>query len=73
MVQRRRAQRLGSRGAVLFQNMLLQRAAVHTDTDRDMPGTAGIRHSPDAVFSADIPGIDTDLVHPYSAHSRASR
>ena len=62
MAEGRFHHRLWAHLAVFGQNILLQRAAVYPDADRDVPLAAGIGHRLYTVLTPDISGIDPDLV-----------
>ena len=47
--------------AVLFQQPLVQAAAVDTNADGDMPLLAHIHHSLHPILGTDVAGIDADL------------
>ena len=57
---------LGTDSAVLGQDGLLQRAAVHPDPDGDTSQPAGVGHRLHPVLPADVPWVDAHLVRPGS-------
>ena len=55
-------QRLGCGRAVLCQNMLFQRAAVHADADGDVPLTASRHHGAHPFRVPDVARVDADFI-----------
>ena len=55
---------LGGDPSVRFQQFLLHRAGVDPDPDGDAMGFAGVGDQPDLVRTADVAGVDPDLVDP---------
>ena len=62
MTQRALHERLRRHAAVLCQQLLLQRAAVHADADGHLVRAAAVHDRLHAVLPADVAGVDADLV-----------
>ena len=61
MPERAFHQALRRRSAVLRQQFLFHRSAVHADPDRDVVRLRAVRHHPDTVLPADISRVDPQL------------
>ena len=62
MAQRALHERLRRHAAVLCQQLLLQRAAVHADADGHLVRAAAVHDRLHTVLPADVAGVDADLV-----------
>ena len=61
MSERAFYQRLRRGMTVFFQQTRFQTAAVHADTDGNVPRAADLDHGPHPVLPADVAGVDADL------------
>ena len=71
MVERAFDQRLGTRLAIFFEQVLLQAAGIDADADRAAVGAGRGDHFAHAFLRADIAGIDPRQAAPASAASSA--
>ena len=63
----------GDVSAVLRDQVLLEGAGVHADTDRDIPLLRAVHDGPDLLVRADVARVDTDLIravfHRFDGHT----